>query len=249
MKDRLSSRLNFIMTLISIAGIGLISSGQTSLKPASQISDATSEDNLVLPPGFTFGIWSVIYLGLILYSFYQLSAGGRESSRINATRDLVTLSIFLNLVWIVCVGLDAVIFPYILQWFMLYIAVVIVERSSFRRGFSSMIEKLCFITLTLYAGWLTVAMIPFTSDILLLYGWQGEPLTLEVWAVGLYVIAFALVFLIYFKRLRIVWYTLPLTWALIGIAIRFWPGVGIAAGVLSLLGILIFINEAAKGHA
>ncbi len=249
MNKRLIAILNLVVTVLSIAGIAVISSGATSLRPASQISDQTSQQNLVLPPGFVFSIWSVIYLGFITYSLYQLVKGNQTSDRIQSTRPLVTLSIFLNLVWIVLVGFEAVMIPYFLQWAMLYISVVIMQHAEYKSPFESTIEKFIFITLGLYAGWLTVAMIPFTSDLLLLAGWYGEPLSLEFWAVVLYIIAFVLVFGIYYKRLRFIWYTLPLTWALFGLAVRFYPGVGTVAGALALLGMLMFVQETRKGHA
>lgn len=100
MSQRSIAILNLLVTALSIAGIAVISSGATSLRPASQISDQTSQQNLVLPPGFVFSIWSVIYLGFITYSFFQLVKGNQTSDRIQSTRPLVTLSIFLNLVWI-----------------------------------------------------------------------------------------------------------------------------------------------------
>jgi translocator protein len=234
---------NLVVTLLSIAGIYLINSGITSLKPVGQVANRNEFTNLTLPPGFIFSIWGVIYLGFMLFAFIQLSDKARYSSKFDHSKGLITQSIFLNLVWIILVGFEMFIIPYLLQWIMMALALLIVIRVMRNsHSFSSRWEKGAFVAFSLYAGWLTVAMIPYTTDILLATGWKGEPLTPEAWAIIVYVTACGIVFLTY-RSLNNLWYVFPLIWALFGIAVKFSGFPAVVAGVLSGFGLVWLIVE------
>jgi hypothetical protein len=234
-----------IVTLISIFGLYWINAGMTPLKKTGEVAGREEIINYTLPPGFIFSIWGVIYLGFLVFAVYGLTRKGSEDPYIKDTATLVAVSIFLNLVWTAIVGAEWWGWAYPLQWLMLVLALVILFRWQTYRPPLSKTQQWLSIPFALYAGWLTVAMIPFTSDLLNRSGWEGEPFTRVTWAVILYVTA-CIIVLVAFLRLRQPFYLLPLAWALFGFSVRF-EGVlqRTAAGLAAVL-ILIFLVQVVK---
>ena len=221
-------------TGISLAGIYAINAGLTPLQSVSEMDDQGEATNYTLPADGTFAIWGVIYLGFLGYAVYQALPSQRHNPRFRRTGYLVAASILLNLAWTLLVGFGYYLGPYLVQWVMLLLALVLVKRWEKPARGENGPEEWVRIPFCFYAGWLTVAMIPFTTDLLQATGWRGEPLPPAAWAIGLHVAAVAIGYLT-FRYLREPWYLLPIAWALLGIAIRF-PGlIAASAGTLSLL--------------
>lgn len=227
--------VNLVITLASLACIYLISSGKTALQRVSETQNSYSLDNLTLPPNFTFSIWGIIYLGFLVFSLFQLSPGLRKDSKFKTVRWLITLSVALNISWIVWVGYQGFIGPYLLQWYMMIIAVIIVWRvKNSSAEFHSHFDRLSFIPFELYAGWLIVAMIPYTTNILLSVGWKGEPLLPEVWAILVYIAGCAIMYFTY-RRIRLFWLVIPWLWTLLCFALKFTGALSYAAFSLFLI--------------
>ncbi len=228
--------INLLITLMTLTGIYLVTSGKTSLERVSDSQNSYEAENLTLPPGYAFGIWGVIYLGFLLFSLLQLSPGLRNDSKFYSSRWLITTSVTLNLVWIVLVGTGAFIIPYFLQWVMMTLAVVIVLRiRNSETSFHSDFDRLSFIPFALHAGWLIVAMIPYSTNVLLSLGWRGGPLTVEAWAIIIYITGCVIVYVTY-QRTRVFWCVVPWLWALLTFAQKFSGIVGCTAWIL--LGIM-----------
>jgi len=238
-----SALINFLLTTLSIAGIYIINAGLTPLKSAIAVSQKSGLTNYSLPPGYVFSIWGFIYLGFFLFSVFELRPKARQQSKFEQARSLILLSVFLNFLWIVLVGLNLFIVPFLLQWVMLAISIAILlsirrNNNVLRSGF----DRRLVAAFSLYAGWLTVAMIPFTSEILLVYGWNGGPIPAEIWAAIIFTLATGIVLFTY-RALGFIWYIMPLVWALSGIAIKFDGLVSISAGSLAALTMVYFCFE------
>ena len=204
--------INLIVTIVSLGGIYLVSSGVTGLQRIGEVSARTEFTNLTLPPGFIFSIWGLIYAGFLLFAIYSLIPRSQENSKFSQARWLITISISLNLVWILLVGFQQFILPYILQWCMMALALYMLFKVKRNPNlFRSFYEKMLFQAFVLYGGWLTVAMIPYTTDILLSVGWNGEPMSREFWAILIYVVAVIIIYFA-FRSLRYSVYLLPLAW-------------------------------------
>lgn len=209
-----------ITTVVSIAGIYIINAGLTPLKPTGSVAGDEGTVNYTLPPGYIFSIWGVIYLGFLVYAFYGLTKSAQENPFMNRTANLATLSIGLNLVWIVIVGLGWWLAAYPLQWIMLGIAIYLLKQWNLNGKNRTAVQKFMSIPFALYGGWLTVAMIPFTADLLNEAGWDGGPFSRPTWGVMLYIVATVLVVWAY-TGLRQPFYLLPLAWAFFGFVTKF----------------------------
>lgn len=238
----------FITTIVSLFGLYWINAGKTSLKKTGEVAGREEVINYTLPPGFIFSIWGVIYLGFVIYAVYGLTPKGAGDPRMNKTALPVALSIFLNLVWTVIVGAELWVWAYPLQWLMLFIAIHILYRWDLHEPSLTGTQKFLSIPFALYAGWLTVAMIPFTSDLLNKSGWDYEPFTQTTWALILYIAACLIVYLAY-RKLKQPFYLVPLAWALFGFYVRFDGTLGIIAITLSCLVILFFVFQVFKFYS
>ncbi len=232
-----------IATLVSLTGIYLVNAGKTPLKPTGEVGWQEDTINYTQPPGFIFSIWGLIYLGFLAYALYAVLAKQRDEQLIYRTSRLVTVSIVLNLVWVVLAGAQWLIAAYVLQWIMLVLSILLLFQFRLAEAPLSAERKWLSAPFGLYAGWLTVAMIPFTADLLNHTGWRGEPLSQPVWGCILYGIAVLLVVWAY-QRLRQPFYLLPLAWALYGFSVRFDEAyvVYTAAGLCVLLTVYAVIR-------
>jgi hypothetical protein len=237
-----------VVTVVSLFGQYWINSGKTSLKSTAEVAGREDVRNYTLPPDFIFSIWAVIYLGFLIYAFYGLRKEAAADPQIANNAYPVALSIFLNFLWTVLVGLELWVWAYPLQWLMLVVAIVIMSRWELNKRPLSCIQKALSIPFALYAGWLTVAMIPFTSDLLNKSGWSYEPFSQMTWALILYVVACVIV-LAAFRKLKQPFYLLPLAWALFGFAVRFDSTLRLTAAVLAGLLLLYFFMQLPRFYA
>ncbi len=229
----------FLSTLISLFGIYWINAGKTSLKRTADVAGREEVINYTLPPDFSFGIWGIIYLGFLIYAFYGLKKNAALQPYFDKTAYPVVLSILFNLLWTILVGFELWLAAYPLQWIMLVVAIIIVFRWGLQDGKTSASQKWLSIPFALYAGWLTVAMIPFTSDLLNKSGWNYAPFEPKTWAIILYILA-CIITLAAYKKLKHPFYLLPLAWAFFGFFIRFDAELKAVAAILGGL-LLLFI--------
>ena len=223
------------VTVVSLFGQYWINAGKTPLKTIAEVAGREEVINYTLPPDFSFAIWGFIYFGFLVYAFWGLTRAATTDVHYNRTAYPVAISIFLNFLWTVIVGADWWLAAYFLQWLMLAIAMVIMFRWELSKKPLTPVQKYLSIPFALYAGWLTVAMIPFTSDLLNKSGWNYKPFPQVTWALIMYVVACVIVILA-FRKIKQPFYLLPLAWALFGFFIRFDAALKItAAGLMALM--------------
>jgi hypothetical protein len=233
------------VTLVSLFGQYWINAGNTSLKTIAEVAGREEVINYTLPPDFSFAIWGIIYFGFLVYAFWGLTLKAATDIHYNRTAYPIAASIFLNFLWTVIVGADWWLAAYFLQWLMLALAVVIMFRWQLNKQPLTPVQKYLSIPFALYAGWLTVAMIPFTSDLLNKSDWNYQPFSQITWALIVYVFACVMVILA-FRKIKQPFYLLPLAWALFGFFIRFDAALQATAAALTVLMLLYFIIQVPK---
>jgi hypothetical protein len=96
MTDRLRAFLVLVATIGTIVFNWLAASGRVGGVRPAEISD--KYPTLITPAGYAFAIWSLIYLGLIAFSVYQLLP--TNLARFRDLRSLFIISCVLNCGWI-----------------------------------------------------------------------------------------------------------------------------------------------------
>ncbi|MPM93991.1 hypothetical protein SDC9_141133 [bioreactor metagenome] len=174
------------MLIINFLANALPLNGQTT----AQISDAYP--TLFAPVGFTFAIWGIIYLLLLLFvlelfNVFKTAADQINQALLDRISPLFTISSISNGLWIFAwryhqlalslLLMIGVLLP--LMWINLLLAKQMMNRRD------SLLIRLPF---SVYFGWITVATIANLSAYLVSINWLGYGQTPEFWTSAVLVI-------------------------------------------------------------
>jgi hypothetical protein len=177
--------------LIAVVGsfIGSGAAGGTPIQDAAGGALSASA-TAIAPAGPAFGIWSVIYAGLVGFAVWQFlpgrgdTAGRRARERRHDRLGVpVTLSLLLNAAWILSVqagllrtsGVVIVALLAVLVW------TFVVLRRTRGTGFGLVESILTDGTFGLYLGWVCVATAANIAAVLTAGGFRGLGLGLDLW--------------------------------------------------------------------
>ncbi len=201
--------------------------------------------NLFVPDGFTFSIWSIIYL--LLIGFVVISTKwlwhkadldpGQVAGKVSP---LFIITCLLNAGWIVAWHYLQVFASVIIMLLFLAMLIYIYLQLQAYRTFLNPFQKLFLYTpFVVYLGWISVATIANFTALLVNLKWTGAPLTEATWSIIMIVIASILGMIFIWKRSDLA-YGLVIVWALWGIyrgQNAQTPAIGYAtiAGIIALL--------------
>lgn len=205
--------------------------------------------NSFVPDGFTFSIWSIIYMWLLVFVGYAtniliwLPGIDHRYDRIVSILPLFWLTCLLNALWII-------------SWHYLFVSVSLVIMvcllvtlvgiySQFKRHPAHPRKRdhlLVEVPFIIYLGWISVATIANTTALLVHYDWTGWPLTASSWAILMMIIAMALGIWMNIKQHRPA-FSLVICWALWGIQ-RAQNGEKNAIGMVALVAIAVSLGFA-----
>ncbi|MBI3219568.1 MAG: hypothetical protein HYZ44_08655 [Bacteroidetes bacterium] len=202
--------LTVVLTVNALANILPINGMNTG-----QISDMYP--SLFTPAGFTFSIWSVLYLFQIGFVIAQFSIKDKPYFKELSLWYLV--SCVANSSWILVwhyLLTSASLVVMLVLLFSLTRIFLLLQNQSFERKAEWFFIKLPFV---FYLSWICVATIANTSALLLSFDWHGGFLSEEIWTIVLLLIATALGLIIAFRFQEPV-FLLVLMWAFFGIYMR-----------------------------
>ena len=189
--------------------INNISTGQVSAK----------FPNMFTPSGFTFSIWGVIYILLIVFSFNQFTDSRKEWDRhhLLAVGPWFAISCFANIFWIICwhylyIKLSLVMMAaLLLSLIKIYLSLLPLRDDVF------IFRKVSFyISFSVYLGWICVASIANFTVVLVDAGWNGYGLSDQFWTI-LMISAAALLAIIFLYKYSDIYFALVILWSLFGI--------------------------------
>lgn len=201
-----------------------------------------------VPAGYVFSIWFIIYVGLIAYAVYQALPAQRENPRLRAIGWPVVFSSLANIAWLFFWHYNLFVLTMIAMLLLLSLLVVVYLRLGIgKQVVSRGMKWAVHIPFSVYLGWISVATIANASDLLYYLGWNGAPLTPEIWAVIMLAAALIITTLMLLTR-RDIAYALVIVWAAIGIAVK---QVGVAlvpttAWIVAGLVVLLIIGSALR---
>lgn len=169
---------------------------------------------LFTPAGYVFSIWSVIYILLVIWIGYQVVLRKRGTEPSWKRTGLFLASCLFNCAWILTWH-----YEYFLVTLVMMVGLVTVLALLYvtypRKG-SDWKER---GPLSVYLGWVNVALVANISYVLTYYEWNGFGLSDQLWTV--FVLTFATALALHFRYHyydRIM--QLVFIWAFIGIAVR-----------------------------
>jgi translocator protein len=151
--DRLRAVLVLISTVGTIVFNGLAATGYVNGVTPQVISERYP--TVVTPAGYAFTIWSLIYVGMLAFSVYQLLPAQNE--RFRKVRTVYIISCLLNCGWIFFWHRDQIAVS--LGMILALLASLLVMLIQFRNAESPGSALLTKATFGIYAGWVTAASI------------------------------------------------------------------------------------------
>lgn len=208
-----------------------------------EISD--SIPNLFVPAGITFAVWGVIYLMLFLFVGNLITALIRRDEATAETAvsigPLFLISSAANIAWIFSWHWEQFTLS-LLPMGILFVSLLLLYRKVKQRDTdSSRYRWLVRVPISIYLGWITVAVIANITAALVSSGWGGFGLPEQFWTVFVIVAAVAVNALMLIRE-RDWQFTLVGIWALIGIVIKRFSVSGdpiVSVIITAALGILI----------
>ena len=210
--NRLLKLGNIVAFLITIVVNSL-----ANILPLNGITTGELSDlygNLFTPAGYVFSIWGVIYLLLVVFSYYQYGADDSLHDRIDI---LFMVSCLFNIVWIFLWLYQYVFLSLFAMFGILGTLILIYVRLGIgEREVSSSERNMVHLPFSVYLGWITVAPIANVAAFLVSVGWDGFNQAAINMTVGMIVIAMALTLINTYTRGDVA-YAAVIVWALGGI--------------------------------
>lgn len=212
-QDRMRSILLLVATVGTIVFNGMAASGYIGGVTPEVISD--KYPTVLTPAGYAFSIWSLIYLGLIGFSIYQMLP--RQLVRFRSVRSLYVITCVLNCSWIYFWHYDQIAFCLGLIFALLVTLIAILYQLHRSRDTGGAV--LTTAVFGIYAGWVTAATLVNFSILLKSQDLEISSLVWNIIGVLAILLAGGLGVLVRFK-LRNFLYPLAIAWAATAIAVK-----------------------------
>jgi len=203
----------FIVTLAvnMLAGSTTLLNGVTS----GEVSDLYP--TLVTPAGFTFSIWGIIYMLLLVFIVYQALPKNRDQPFLRQIGLLFALSGACNVSWLFLWHYEIITYSLVLMFALLATLIAVYLRLDIGRAAVSL-KEMMFVHLpfSVYLGWISIATIANVSVALTAVGWDGWGIEPVTWAVVIICVALLLSLAMLAARKDIA-FSFVVAWALIGI--------------------------------
>jgi len=216
--DRVRQAAVLLTTMATIAVNGAANAVPLNGQGTGEISDRF--DVFVIPAGYVFSIWGVIYLGLLAFAVIQALPGRAADPRLRAIGWPAVLANVLNGAWIVAWHWELFPLSLALMAGLLAVLVVIGERLQVGRTATRGADTWAVnVPWTVYLGWITVATITNVAVVLAAAGYTGAGIEPTAWAAGVLLVGVGIGGWWLATR-RAVAYGLVLAWAYLGIAAK-----------------------------
>lgn len=221
--------------------------------PPDGVDMATLSDRLftsvqILPANYAFAIWAPIYLGLIALGIYQAQPAQRHNPSLQRSGYLLVFACIAQCAWIYL--FLARLFPLsvVAMFGILLPLIILYQRLEIGQHHVSPAEQwLIQIPISIYLGWITVAIVVNASLALYSINWDGWGIAPTIWAVIMMLVSGAITTQVIIKHHDTA-YMLVIVWALIAIGIRHLdpPLITVTAAIIAIFLILFNLEVAPK---
>ena len=210
--DRMRSFLVLLATIGVIAFNWLAATGRLG-SDTGEISDRYP--TIVTPAGYAFSIWSLIYVGLLAFSIYQLLPV--NLARFRAVRSFYIFSCALNCAWLYFWHRDQIVICFVI---ILALAITLFLISQQLKNPESLRDTWAAKEpFGLYFGWVTAATLVNFAVMLKFLRVDLSANASTILGVGLIALAAVFAILVRYKLTTYV-YPLAVAWALTAIAVK-----------------------------
>lgn len=249
---RLLQVLNIVIFAVTV-GVNSLAGATTLLngKTSGQVSDAYP--TLITPAGFTFSIWSIIYILLGVFVVYQVLPQKEGKSFLDRISFLFILSGLLNTSWLFLWHYGFITYSVILMFGLLASLIAIYLRLNIGKADVSIKEKICVhLPFSVYLGWITVASIANVAVALTFINWNAFGIDPAIWASLVIAVALLSTLTVIVTR-RDIGYSLVIIWALGGIMAKqsnnqivLWTTIVSIVAILITLAAMVVVSKIRK---
>ncbi len=220
-RQRLLSIFNFISILIVIFYNYTVGVKGIHGKTVADMSD--DYQTLFTPASYAFSIWGFIYLGLIALGIHQLYIAftNKNENQIFGIGYYLIIANILNCLWIYTWLTDHTLLSVLIMIGILIALLTIVVRLKMQLYPASNAVKIwTWIPISLYVGWITVALIANVAAYLHKIGWHGW-FSEQTWTIIMLIAAFGINVYMLLKR-NMILFALVGVWSFTAIAVKHW---------------------------
>jgi hypothetical protein len=223
---------------IAAIGFAIVWNFFTNTFPPTGVSIAKLSSTVfanvkIIPANYAFAIWGLIYLGLVTFGFYQLNPQRANNSTLQQIRPWIILVSLLQSAWILLflylqMFLSTLVMLGILGGLIKCYQSLNSADKSTRQSLPIWIPQV----FSLYLGWITVATIVNIASTFDRWGWNGSPLSPDLWTLLLIAVSVSLAMFLYRSYGDIVFGGV-IVWAIGGIVIA-----NLTAPIISIGGLI-----------
>lgn len=221
-----------------------------SLSQTLPFNNQTSADianqypNYFLPANYVFGIWGLIYIGLIAFAIFQALPSQRENPRLRSIGYWFVLSCAANCIWLFLFHYNQFALSTVAMAGLLISLIVIHRKLRAGNPAISNGELWCVrIPFSIYLGWITVATVANVAYVFKSGGWDGAGISEQTWGIIMLVVAGGIAGVFAYLN-RDIAYAAVIVWSFVGIISRWtnvMPIVAVAAIMSAIVGIAALI--------
>lgn len=224
-KEKKSKRVLKIANLIAFIGV-LVLNFLANYLPLNNNTTGDLSDsypNLIVPSGFTFSIWGLIYIGLAAFVIYQIldsrngSLSGQSASE--KVGIFFIVSCIGNMAWIVLWHYEMPGYSLLAMLVILISLIAVYIRVNNETSPNSSDKLFVNYPFSIYLGWITLATILNVTALLVDRGWDGFGISEEIWSIVIFG-AILVISFISLKLRRDIAYNAVFLWGLFGIAYK-----------------------------
>ena len=243
MQKRLSVA-NIFALIVTIVLNYLSNTGIFNGNTMSTVSAAYQ--NLFTPAGYAFSIWGLIYLGLAAFVIYHAVVSFKSSQENNVVLKVgwwFVISCIANCAWIFAWLYDYTGLSVIIMIMLLFSLVMIILKTRMELD-DLPIKQIAYVwwPFSLYAGWITVALIANIAAWLTKINWDGFGLSSITWTIIMIIIAGIIYLLMTWQR-NMREYALVGVWGLLAIAVANWTTEPSIVQSSIIISVILFLSS------
>ncbi|MGK7908263.1 MAG: tryptophan-rich sensory protein [Synechococcus sp.] len=206
------------------------------------ISNQFFADVLITPASYAFSVWGVIFLGLLIFAFFQARPTQRENPQLRRIGWLLVASSIAQIGWVIVFLMRWFSFSLLFMLAILFPLMATYQRLRIGKVTPSPQQKwLVNQPISIYLSWLGLATILNVAIALTSLGWSGGFPSPVLWTTIAMVLAAIVAAILAIER-RDVAYMAVFVWGLVAIAVRqqnAYPELSIAALVLVSINVAV----------
>lgn len=219
----------------------------------TSFDEATRTDrgeHLIVPAGYTFIIWSLIYAGSIAYAVYQALPSRRENILLRSVGYFTAGAFLSTTLWLVMARFGSVWLTVVCMIGLLISLSGAFIRLNRHEALLSTSERYFVLApVSIFTGWVTIAVFANTASALKESGWSDVGLSEESWTILMLAAAGLVGSSVTLWSRGNVCYSLTLIWAVVGIAVANFSRdqsrtvAAVALGVGMLIAVVLLLNR------